>query len=105
MYLEIKMDKNIVSISSQEIIDICQQNDVSMLGVFGSVARGDATEQSDIDLLVRFSKRKGLLAVVRLERILSEVLGRKVDLLTEGAISPYIRENILKDLQVLYGSR
>lgn len=99
------MDKNIVSISSQEIIDICQQNDVSMLGVFGSVARGDATEQSDIDLLVRFSKRKGLLAVVRLERILSEVLGRKVDLLTEGAISPYIRENILKDLQVLYGSR
>jgi predicted nucleotidyltransferase len=100
-----KMDKNTVSINSQEIINICQQNDVSMLGVFGSVARGEATEQSDIDLLVKFSKQKGLLAVVKLERVLSEVLGRKVDLLTEAAISPYIRENILNDLQVLYGSR
>lgn len=99
------MDKTIVSINYQEIIDICQQNDVSMLGVFGSVARGEATEQSDIDLLVKFSKQKGLLAVVRLERVLSEALGRKVDLLTEAAISPYLRENILNDLQVLYGSR
>jgi predicted nucleotidyltransferase len=99
------MEKNTVNINSQEIINICQANDVSMLGVFGSVARGEATEESDIDILVKFSKQKGLLAVVRLERVLSEVLGRKVDLLTEAAISPYIRENILNDLQVLYGSR
>ena len=93
-----------ISLDTEKLITICRENDVSMLGVFGSVARGDATEQSDIDLLVKFSKRKGLLALVRLERVLSEALERKVDLLTEAAISPYIRENILKDLQVLYGS-
>jgi len=93
-----------INLDTEKLITICRENDVSMLGVFGSVARGDATEQSDIDLLVKFSKRKGLLALVRLERVLSEALERKVDLLTEAAISPYIRENILKDLQVLYDS-
>jgi len=96
---------NTLSIDTEKLIDICRENDVSMLAVFGSLARGEATEQSDIDLLVKFSKGKGLLALVRLERLLSETLGRKVDLLTEAAISPYIRDNILKDLQVLYGSR
>jgi predicted nucleotidyltransferase len=93
------------SFEVEKLIDICRENDVSMLGVFGSVAKGEATEQSDIDLLVRFSERKGLLALIRLERILSEALGRKVDLLTESSISPYIRDNILNDLQVLFGSR
>ena len=87
------------------LIDICRQNDVSMVGVFGSMARGKAKKKSDIDLLVRFSKRKSLLAVVRLERELSEALGRKVDLLTEGAISPYLRERILKETKVVYGKR
>ena len=93
------------SLDTKKLTEICRENGVAMLGVFGSVARGEATEKSDIDLLVKFSERKGLLALVRLERILSETLGRKVDLLTEAAISPYIRDNILNDLQVLYGSR
>ena len=96
---------NTFSLDTEKITEICRENDIVMLGVFGSVARGEASEKSDIDLLVKFSERKGLLAFVRLERVLSEALGQKVDLLTEAAISPYIRENILKDLQVLYGSR
>ena len=73
------------------MIDICRQNDVSMIGIFGSMARGEAKKKSDIDLIVRFSKRKSLLGMVRLERELTEALGRKVDLLTEPAISPYMR--------------
>jgi uncharacterized protein len=76
-----------------------------MIGVFGSTVRGEARKDSDIDLLVRFSKRKSLLAVVRLERELSEALGRKVDLLTEGALSPYLRERILNEMRVVYGER
>ena len=87
------------------LIDICRQHDVSMIGVFGSMARGEAKKQSDIDLIVRFSKRKSLLAVVRLERELSEALGRKVDLLTEAALSPYLRERILNEMRVVYGER
>ena len=88
--------------SLSQLIDISRQNDVSMIGVFGSMARGEAKEKSDIDLIVRFSKRKSLLSVVGLERQLSEALGRKVDLLTEGALSPYLRERILKEMRVVY---
>jgi predicted nucleotidyltransferase len=91
-----------VPLDTSELIEICRRNDVSMLGVFGSVARGEATAQSDVDLLVKFSKGKSLLAVVSLERQLSEALGRKVDLLTEGDLSPYLRSRILRDVRVIY---
>ena len=84
------------------LVDICRQNDVTRIGVFGSAARGEATEGSDIDLIVEFSKRKSLLAVVALERKISAVIGRKVDLLTEAALSPYLRGRILQELQVIY---
>jgi predicted nucleotidyltransferase len=90
---------------TQKVIEICRHHGVSMIGVFGSMAHGDATEQSDIDLLVKFAKRTSLLKLVRLERELSTTLGRKVDLLTENALSPYLRENILEGLQVIYGER
>jgi predicted nucleotidyltransferase len=68
------------------------------------MARGEATKKSDIDLLVKFGKRKSLLSVVKLERELSLALGRKVDLLTESALSPYIRGHILGDLVTVYAA-
>lgn len=86
------------------LIKICRENDVTSVSLFGSMARGEATEKSDIDLLVKFGKRKSLLSVVKLERQLSMTLGRKVDLLTEGALSPYIRENIIRDLETIYAA-
>ncbi|MBL8078614.1 MAG: nucleotidyltransferase family protein [Anaerolineales bacterium] len=87
------------------LIDLCRQNDVSMVGIFGSMARGESKKGSDIDLIVRFSKRKSLLSLVRIERELTESLGYKVDLLTESSISPYMRERVLNEMQVVYGSR
>ncbi len=89
---------------TNRLIEICHQNDVAMIGVFGSMARGEATEHSDIDLLVRFSKSKSLLALVRLEREISTALGREVELLTEAAISPYLRDRIKRELEVIYES-
>jgi predicted nucleotidyltransferase len=86
----------------EKIINICRKNDVSMIGVFGSTARGEATESSDLDLLVKLSKPKSLLSLVKLERKLSEAIGKRVDLLTEGAISPYLKERILRELKVIY---
>jgi predicted nucleotidyltransferase len=87
---------------SQKLIDVCRKNDVTRIGIFGSFVRGEATDQSDIDVLVTFSSPKSLLAFVALERKLSTALGRKVDLLTEGAISPYLRDRIKKELVVIY---
>lgn len=87
---------------TNKIIEICRKNDVAKIGVFGSMARGEATETSDIDLLVYFSKRKSLLALVALQRQISTSVGREVDLLTEAALSPYLRDRIKRDLQVIY---
>lgn len=88
--------------NKDKLVELCRKNDVEMLGIFGSVARGEATEQSDIDFLVRFSDRKSLLALVRLEREFAAILGRKIDLLTEAAISPYLKDRIMQEMQVIY---
>lgn len=95
---------NSLSIDTDKVKEICRANDVAMLGVFGSVARGEATSESDIDLLVKFSGRKSLLTLVALERQLTNALGRKVDLLTEAALSPYLRERIIREVRVIYAA-
>jgi predicted nucleotidyltransferase len=95
---------NALPIDTEKVTEICRRNDVAMLGIFGSIARGEATETSDVDLLVEFSENKSLLALVALERQLANVLGRKVDLLTEAALSPYLRERIMGELQVIYAT-
>lgn len=84
-----------------KIIEICKQNDISYCALFGSYAREEATAESDIDLLVKFSKPKGwdwINAALEIE----DALGKKVDLATENSLSPYIKENVFKDLQVIY---
>jgi uncharacterized protein len=78
------------SFSTKKLIEICRQNDNKRVGAFGSVARGEATDQSNIDLLVEFAKPESLLAIVKIERQIATALGRKVDLLTEAAIRPYL---------------
>ena len=92
-------------VDQQQLAGLCRSNDVAFLGIFGSVARGEATEQSDIDLLVRFSKRKSLLTVIGFEDTLTQVFGRPVDLVTEASLSPYLRDQILKDIQIIYEAR
>ena len=84
------------------LIQICRDNDVAMVGVFGSMARGESDPGSDIDLLIRLGSPKSLLSLVALERQISSAMGRRVDLLTEAALSPYLRDRILSELRVLY---
>ena len=86
----------------KKLEEICQQNGVAMLGVFGSVARGEDTPESDVDLLIKLDKPVGLIEFIRLEDKFVEVLKRKVDLATEESLHPLIRQNVLKDLKVLY---
>jgi hypothetical protein len=93
---------DVLPIDVPKLVEICRKNDVARLRIFGSMARGEATEASDVDLLVEFSKRKSLLALVALERQMAEALGRDVDLLTELAISPYLRDRIERDSRVIY---
>ena len=70
---------------------------VKEIGLFGSVARGEETPQSDIDLLVAFDKPVSLITLLRLESFLSEKLGRKVDLVTRDSLKPLIKQDILSE--------
>jgi predicted nucleotidyltransferase len=92
-------------LNTRALVELCLHNDVARLSVFGSFARGDATDGSDVDLLVEFSKRNSLLALIALERKMLAALGRRVDLLTREAISPYLRDSIERDLRVVYEAR
>jgi predicted nucleotidyltransferase len=88
----------------EKLFRICRANDVAMLGLFGSFARAEHTPSSDVDLLVEFSVPKSLLNLISLEQEISDELGRDVDLLTENALSPYLRDRVKEDLRVIYVS-
>ena len=84
------------------LAELCERHDIGRLRVFGSVARGEESETSDVDLSADFTRRKSLLDLGRLEREFSERLGRKVDLFTERALSPYLRDRIVRESRVVY---
>ncbi len=76
-----------------------RQNSILSMGVFGSRARGDAKPTSDLDLLIECKSPRSLLELSRMERELSQLLEMKVDLVTKGALSPYIKKNILEEIK------
>ncbi len=85
------------------IISYLQEYKPERISLFGSFARGDSTEESDIDILIRLQETCSLFQLVRIEIDLSELIGRKVDLVTEGAIkNERIRKSIQQDLQVIF---
>lgn len=71
---------------------------VSRIGIFGSSARGDERESSDIDILVEFSETVDLFQFIDLKLYLEMLLGRKVDLVTENALKPRIKDKILREV-------
>ena len=72
---------------------------VQQLEIFGSYARGEASENSDLDLLVTFEKPPTLLEFVELENLLSDMLGVQVDLVMKTTLKPHIGEVILSEAQ------
>ncbi len=91
-----------VQFDFDRLADICRQHGVSRLRIFGSAARGEDTADSDVDLIADFSVPKGFFGVIELEDILSEFFGRPVDLLTEGGLSPYMRDEVLASARDLF---
>jgi hypothetical protein len=72
---------------------------VERIGLFGSYARGEQSQGSDVDLIVAFEQPIGLFRFVRLRDYLSKRLGARVDLVTAAALKPGIRERVLKTVQ------
>lgn len=84
-----------------KIISYMLRHGAEKVGIFGSYARNEAHADSDLDLMVWFKEQKSLLSMIRIERELSELLGVKIDLLTEQAVSPYLIDRIKLELKVI----
>lgn len=92
-----------IHIPQAEIAAFCRHNLIRRLALFGSVLRDDFSPESDVDVLVEFEPgaRVGL-QFFRIERELSEIVGRNVDLNTPGFLSRHFRDEILREAKVLY---
>jgi predicted nucleotidyltransferase len=86
---------------ADKIVGYLRPHNPLRVGVFGSYVRNEQTADSDLDILVSFRDQKNILDLIGLEMELSELLGIKVDLITEASVSPYLQKYIQQDLQVL----
>lgn len=88
----------------ENIVPILKDKDVLRCLVFGSYAKGRATFESDIDLMVDFypGKEPDLFAFISLRNQLAKQLGKRVDMTTSDALSPFIRADVLKSAHKLY---
>ncbi len=80
-----------------EILKIAEKHGAYNIRIFGSVARGEADEKSDVDFLVEFKPSVGLIDWSGLWLDLEDLLGRKVDVITEKALKGRIKERVLKE--------
>lgn len=84
-----------------EISRIAAAHGARNVRVFGSVPRGEASGDSDLDLLVDMAEGRSLFDLVALSDELEEALGVDVDVVTEGSLSPYLRDRILAEAVAL----
>jgi len=94
------METNIEEIK-KKILPILEDYRVKKIGLFGSYARGDMKEDSDIDILIEIEKDISLLDFVGLKQEIEEALGKKVDLVEYDTIKPLLRERILSEQVVI----
>jgi uncharacterized protein len=71
--------------------------------VFGSYARNEQREESDLDLLIEFNKSFDMIQLIHLKNMLEESLGKNIDIVEYCSISPFIKEQVLKEAVTIYG--
>jgi predicted nucleotidyltransferase len=91
------MDKQQVLALVQCHRDRLEEFGVKALFLFGSVARDEATAESDVDILVEFHHPVGLFTLLRLESFLEELFGCSVDVGTPNSLRPYVRDSVLRE--------
>lgn len=86
---------------SREILEVARRHGARRVRVFGSYARGQQRPDSDIDLLVELEPGRDLFDLVELKQELELKLHHRVDVLTEKSLSPYIRDEVLREARPL----
>jgi uncharacterized protein len=91
------LDENIINAIKAHQDELKVRFQVASLSVFGSVSRGMARPDSDVDILVSYKKTPGLFAHIELKKYLEGIIGKPVDLVTEGALKRQLRQQILRE--------
>lgn len=91
------MSTDVLRTHRRAILDLAIRHGARNVRVFGSMARGEAGPESDVDLLVDIAPGRALLDVIALEQDLKALLGRSVEVLTDGGLSPYLQQRILAE--------
>ena len=95
------MKEDQIDVIKKTLIDVLRKHEVKKAALFGSIVRGEATEESDIDLLIEFEGRKSLLDLAGLKLDLQQLLRRRVDVLTCKSLHPLLKERILSEQEVI----
>lgn len=95
-----------IPVDRARISQLCRQHHICRLALFGSVLRDDFGSESDVDVLVEFEPgRTPGFAFVDIQDRLAEIVGRRVDLHTPGSLSPYFRDDVLREAVDQYVAR
>jgi len=87
----------------ESIVAILSRYDAERIAIFGSYARGEAGNKSDVDILVRFARPKSLIQIIQIEDEIKKSIHMNVDLVTEKAVSPHLAGTIHRDEMVIFG--
>ena len=99
-YICIIMQRSEININ---IINYLRQYNPVRIGIFGSFARKEETSESDIDILVKFKETLSLLDLAKIQRELSQILGKDVDLVTEASVkNERLKKYIYNDLKIIF---
>ena len=90
--------ESILAILRKAFPGLKQRYPIRSLGLFGSFARGDVREASDLDILVEFTRPVSLSTFLALEDELKALTGREVDLVTRGGLKPHIGRHVMREL-------
>ena len=85
---------DVIASQRAAILEIAARHSAHHVRVFGSVVRGEDDPESDVDILVDMDPDRSLLDLVALECDLAGILGRRVDVVVDGGISPYLKDRI-----------
>jgi hypothetical protein len=79
----------------EQILAIAERHGARRIHIFGSTARGEGARDSDVDFLIELAPKRSLLDIIAMKQDLEDLLQCKVDVVTEKAVSPYIRDEIV----------
>ena len=90
----------------EPVRELCRRYRVRELALFGSAVREDFSAASDVDILVEFEPdaEVGFITLSRMQRELSAILHRRVDLVPKNGLKPQIRESVLSSAEILYAA-